>query len=191
MRQISRNKNGMRHGWPLLGIFCTLTLAACGSTATLSERNVPAGLQLGCMERQEVELQSCLARYNGTEIEKREGCICITIARDTFFESNSDVIEPASCTEIDTVAEVVKKYPETQIKVDVHTDCVRSEEQNIALSELQAWTIKKALVDRGVAASQVTARGWGESRPVASNATEAGRKVNRRITIMLTAPDQS
>jgi len=181
----------MRHGWPLLGIFCTLSLAACGSTATLSERNVPVGLQLGCMDRQEVELQSCLARYNGTEIEKLESCICITIACDTFFESNSDVIEPASCTEIDTVAEVVKKYPETQIKVDVHTDCVRSEEQNIALSELQAWTIKKALVDRGVAASRVTARGWGESRPVASNATEAGRKVNRRITIMLTAPNQS
>ena len=68
--------------------------------------------------------------FNGTEIEKREGCICITIACDTLFESDSDVIEPASCTEIDTVAEVVKKYPETKIKVDVHTDCVRSEEQN-------------------------------------------------------------
>ncbi|SPJ13720.1 exported hypothetical protein [Syntrophobacter sp. SbD2] len=191
MRQISRNKNGMRKGWPLLGIFCTLTLAACGSTATLSERNVPAGLRLGCMDSQEVELQSCLACFNGTEIERRESCICITIARDTFFESNSDVIKTVSCTEIATVAEVLKKYPETKIRVDVHTDCVRSEEENIALSDLQAWTIKKALVDRGVLSSRVTARGWGESKPVASNATEEGRKVNRRITIMLTAPNQS
>ena len=191
MRQISRNKNGMRHGWPLFGVFCTLSLAACSSTAIVSERSVPVSLELSCVEKQEVELQSCLACFNGTEIERRESCICITIGRDTFFESNSDVIEPVGCTEIGTVAEVVKKYPETNISVDVHTDCVRSEEVNIALSELQAWIIKKALVDEGVAPSRVTARGWGESRPVASNATEAGRKVNRRITIMLTAPNQS
>ncbi len=191
MRQISRKKEGMKRGWPLLGIFCTLTLAACGSTATLSEQTVPAGLQLGCMDRQEVELKSCLACFNGTEIERRESYICITIGCDTFFESDSDVMKPATCTEIGTVADVVKKYPETKIKVDVHTDCVHSEEKNIALSELQAWTIKKALVDSGVASSRVTARGWGESKPIASNATEEGRKVNRRITIMLTAPNQS
>ncbi len=85
----------------------------------------------------------------------------------------------------------MKKYPETQIKVEVHTDCVRSEEENLALSDLQAWTIKKALVEKGVASSRVTARGWGESKPVASNATEAGRRVNRRVMIMLRAPDQS
>jgi outer membrane protein OmpA-like peptidoglycan-associated protein len=80
---------------------------------------------------------------------------------------------------------VVKKYPKTIISVDVHTDCVRSEEENLALSELQAWTLKKALVDRGVAASRITARGWGESKPAASNATEEGRQANRRITIKL------
>ncbi|MGA2025543.1 MAG: OmpA family protein [Syntrophobacteraceae bacterium] len=181
----------MRYGWHLLVIFCTLTLAACGSTTTLSERNVPAGLVLDCVERQAVELQSCLARFNGTEVERHESSICITIRCDTLFESNSVLIKPAICTEIATVAEVVKKYPETKIKVEAHTDCVRSEEENIALSDLQAWTIKKALVDGGVASSRVTARGWGESRPVASNATEAGRKVNRRITIMLTTPNQS
>ncbi|HIJ68051.1 MAG TPA: OmpA family protein [Deltaproteobacteria bacterium] len=172
-------------------IFCTLTLAACGSTTTLCERNVPAGLVLDCQERQRVELQSCLARFDGTEIDRCENSICITIGCDTLFESNSDLIKPATCTEIATVAEVVKKYPETKIKVEVHTDCVRSEEENNALSDLQAWTIKKALVDKGVASSRVTARGWGESKPVASNATEAGRKLNRRITIMLTTPNQS
>lgn len=181
----------MRQGWPLLAIFCTLALSACGSTTTLCERNVPAGLVLDCLERQRVELQSCLARFDGTEIDRRESCICITIGCDTFFESNSDLIKPATCTEIATVADVVQKYPETKIKVEVYTDCVRSEEENIALSDLQAWTIKKALVDRGVASSRVTARGWGESKPVASNATEAGRKLNRRITIMLTTPNQS
>jgi outer membrane protein OmpA-like peptidoglycan-associated protein len=165
-------------------------LAACAGTANLSQRSVPAACKLDYLDMQKVELQSGMGLFDGTEIERRENSICITIGCDGLFESNSDRIQPPTCKEIDTVAEVVKKYPETKIKVDAHTDCIRSEEENLALSELQAWTIKKALVDKGVAPSRVTARGWGESKPVASNATEAGRKVNRRVTIMLTAPNQ-
>jgi outer membrane protein OmpA-like peptidoglycan-associated protein len=140
---------------------------------------------------QKVELQSCLRPFEGTEVERRESCVYITIGGDTLFKSTSDRIEPATDKEIGTVAEVVKKYPETKIRVEAHTDCVLSEEKNLALSELQAWTIKKALVDKGVEPSRVTARGWGESKPLASNATEEGRKVNRRVTIILTAPNQS
>jgi outer membrane protein OmpA-like peptidoglycan-associated protein len=181
----------MRQGWPLLVIFCSLILGACAGTTNLSKLNVPAASKLDYLDRQKVELQSCLGPFGGTEIERHESCICITIGCDTLFESSSDRIEPAACAEIDTVAEVVKKYPETKIKVEVHTDCIHSEEENLALSDLQAWTIKKALVDKGVAPSRVTARGWGESKPIASNATETGRKVNRRVTIMLTAPNQS
>jgi outer membrane protein OmpA-like peptidoglycan-associated protein len=91
----------------------------------------------------------------------------------------------ASRTAIDTVADVLKKYPETNVRVDVHTDCIRSEEENLALSELQAWVIKKVLVDNGVTSSRVAARGWGESKPVLSNANEEGRRANRRVTITL------
>ncbi len=180
----------MRRGWPLLMVFCSFTLAACARTNNLSERSVPAASQLDYLDRQKVELQSCLGGFDGTQIDRGKSGVCITIGCDSFFESNSERIRPATCKEIDTVAEVVKKYPETSIKVDVHTDCIRSEEENLALSELQAWTIKKALVDKGVAPSRVTARGWGESKPVASNATEAGRRANRRITITL-APSKS
>jgi outer membrane protein OmpA-like peptidoglycan-associated protein len=150
---------------------------------------VPA-VELDYLDRQKVELQACLQRFDGTRIERRGEAVVVTIPCDNFFESECERVKPAVCAEIDSVAEVVKKYPKTKITVDVHTDCVRSEEENLALSELQAWTIKKAMADRGVAASRVTARGWGESRPAASNATEEGRQENRRITVRLT-PDQS
>jgi outer membrane protein OmpA-like peptidoglycan-associated protein len=165
-------------------IFCFLIFAACADTKNPGVK-VPGASGLDYLDRQKVELQSSIGRLDGTQIERRESGVCITIGCDLLFESNSDRINPSACTEIDTVAEVMKKYPETNIKIDAHTDCVRSEEQNLALSELQAWTIKKALVDRGVAATRVTARGWGESKPAASNATEAGRKINRRLTITL------
>ncbi len=180
----------MRLGRPLFAIFCSLSLAACVSTANLSDRNAPAASQLDYLDRQKVELQSCLGRFEGTQIERSESCVLITIRCDALFERDPSRINPATCQEIDIVADVVKKYPETNIKVDAYTDCICSEEENLAVSELQAWTIKKALVDRGVEASRVTARGWGESKPAASNATEAGRQANRRVTIKV-APNQS
>ena len=180
----------MRIIWPLLALFCFLSLSACTVTTHSVQQSSPAASELNYLERQTVELQTTLERFDGTQIESREGIVVITMRCDSIFESNSGQIKPATCTEMDCLAEVAKKYPETSIKIDAHTDCVRSEEENLALSELQAWTLKKALVDRGVAASRVKARGWGESKPVASNATEAGRRANRRITIVL-APNQS
>lgn len=180
----------MRRGWSLLVIFCSLTMAACAGTSNRGEQLVPIASELDYLDRQKVELQACLGRFDGTQIERRESAVYITILSDTLFESNSDGIKPAICPEIDIVADVVNKYPQTDIVVDAHTDCVRSEEENLALSELQAWILKKALISRGVAATRVKARGWGEAKPVASNATEAGRHVNRRVTIKL-ARDQS
>ncbi len=181
----------MRQGWPLLVIFCSLSLAACAGTANLKE-SVPAASALDFLDKQKVELQACLERFNGTKIDRRGDAVVVTILCDTLFESGCERIKPGACSAIDSVADVIKKYPKTKINVDAHTDCIRSEEENLALSELQAWTIKKAMVDRDVAASRITARGWGESRPAASNATEAGRQANRRImiTIKLT-PNQS
>ncbi|MGA2404898.1 MAG: OmpA family protein [Syntrophobacteraceae bacterium] len=180
----------MRQGWLIFMIFCSLSLPACVGTTNLSERSVPAACQLDYLDRQKVELQACLGRFDGTEIQRCENCLLITIRCDTLFESDPGRVKPATCPEIDIVADVIKKYPETNIKVDAHTDCIRSEEENLAVSELQAWTIKKALVDRGVESCRVTARGWGESKPAASNATEEGRQANRRVTIKL-APSQS
>ncbi|HYA43923.1 MAG TPA: OmpA family protein [Syntrophobacteraceae bacterium] len=175
----------MRWGWPVFVVFCSVALGACAGASNPDARNLSPASRLDYLDSQKVELQSCLARFDGTQIERKESSLRITIGCDSLFESNSDRMIPASCTEIDTLADVVKKYPETNINVDVHTDCIRSEEENLALSELQAWIIKKALVDKGVASSRVKARGWGESKPIVSNATEAGRKVNRRVTITL------
>jgi outer membrane protein OmpA-like peptidoglycan-associated protein len=86
---------------------------------------------------------------------------------------------------LDDLADILKMHRKTQIRVDAHTDCTKSEEENLALSESRAAALKEALVARGVDAARITARGWGESKPAASNATEAGRQVNRRVTVTL------
>ena len=155
--------DGMRRSWPFLVIFCSLSLAACAGTS-LKELAPVAG-ELDFQDRQKVELQACLERFDGVKIERCEDAVVITFLCDTLFDPDSDRMKPAVGYAIDGMTEVIKKYPRTKINVDAHTDCVRSEEENLAISELQAWTVKKALVDRGVAASRVVARGWGESKP--------------------------
>jgi outer membrane protein OmpA-like peptidoglycan-associated protein len=180
----------MRRTWPLLVIFCSLGLAACAGSTNLKE-HVPAAAELDYLDKQKVELQTCLEHFNVTKIERRENAVLITIPCDTLFESAYDRLKPTAPSEIDCLTEVAKKYPKTHINVDAHTDCIRSEEENLALSELQAWTIKKAMVDKGVETSRITARGWGESKPVATNATEEGRLANRRIVIKLSSNQSS
>lgn len=179
----------MKRGWPIWVMFCALGLAACAGTDDMKNR-LPAATALSCLDRQKMEMQACLERFKGTKVETREDTLCVTILCDSLFESNSDRIQATGYTEIESVTEMIKKYPQTSIVVDAHTDCIRTEEENLVLSELQAWTIKKAMVEKGVPASRVKARGWGESKPTASNATEEGRQANRRITIKL-MPAQS
>lgn len=175
----------MRQGWPLLVIFCFSALSACGGmTSSLrNKQGVCTVTKIDHPRGPKAELQESLGCFDGTKIASTEGGISITIPCDSLFKPDSDRMKPANWSEIDALADVVKKYPEANIKVDVYTDCIHYAERNLALSTLQAWMIKRALVYKGIAPSRITAQGWGESRPVASNATAEGRKANRRIKI--------
>jgi outer membrane protein OmpA-like peptidoglycan-associated protein len=158
-------------------------MAAC---AGMTNRNNQACSLTGDLaDRQKCELQACLGNAQGTQVEKHEDGVCVIMCCDQIFESGSDRVCSTTCRQLHDVAEVVKKYPDTQMKVDAHTDCIRSEESNLELSEKQAEAIKDVLIGQGVASSHVIARGWGEAKPVASNATESGRQANRRLTITL------
>jgi OOP family OmpA-OmpF porin len=75
----------------------------------------------------------------------------------------------------------MKQYPATHVEVAGHTDSVGPDAYNQKLSQRRADAVKQVLVKDGVAANRVTSVGYGESRPVADNATEAGRAVNRRV----------
>lgn len=181
-------RDRMRRGWLLLTVFCALAVSACAGANT-SGNAVPA-VSVDTLDRQRVELQSCLAGYEGAKIERHENSLSIVMRCDTLFEPDSARMKGVTCGQLDGVADVVKKYSDTRVKVDAHTDCIRSEEENLEISEMQAGAVKEVLVGRGVSPSRVTSRGWGEAKPAASNATEDGRQANRRVTITL-IPGQS
>lgn len=174
----------MRKVLLLWALFCLLALSACGTLPDSLKTNPVACRVIGTCG-QKVNLSAYLQRLSGTtQVEKQKGGVSITIPSDSLFQPEADSVRISDTTDIDVLANAGKKYPQMKIEVDVYTDCAHSEEQDLALSELEAWLIKRALVDSGISPRRVSAQGWGESRPVASNATEDGRKANRRVTIM-------
>ena len=165
--------------WPL---FCFLTLSACCTVVTNLKTN-PVTCRLTGTCGPLVNLSADLRCLSGTQVEKQKGGISITIPSDLLFQPDADRVKLSNMSDMDVLVNAGKKYPQMNIEVSVYTDSTHSEEQNLALSELEAWLIKRALVDSGISPHRVSAQGWGESRPVASNATADGRKANRRVRI--------
>ncbi len=173
----------MRRRWFCFMLLCFLTLGVNADRipGLQYDRSVSAAAR---EHGTKADLQAYLARVFGKKLSIEKGCASISVPSDCLFRPRSDEVRATNwATSIDTVAAICNRYPQTNIIVSAYTDCRHSEERNLALSELQAWMIKQALVDKGIAARKIRARGWGESRPIASNATQKGRKANRRIMI--------
>jgi outer membrane protein OmpA-like peptidoglycan-associated protein len=180
--KIFQKRECMRKRWLLLALFCFLTLNGCG-TVENSLGNGPMASRAKRSQGTEVSLPAYLQRLGGTKIEKQNGGVTVTIPSDSLFQPDSDGVKIYNGTDIDILAGAGKKYPQMKILVNAYTDCLHSETRNLVYSDLEAWLVKQALVDRGISAERITAMGWGESRPIANNATAEGRKANRRVTI--------
>jgi OOP family OmpA-OmpF porin len=97
------------------------------------------------------------------------------------FEVNSADIREESSTVLDRLLETAQRCPDTRIEIAGHTDADGSDEYNLRLSQARAEAVRLYLVDRGVSGGRLTARGYGESQPIADNDTDAGKARNRRI----------
>ena len=100
-----------------------------------------------------------------------------------FFETAKATLLETSLAALDRLAEALLRHPSLRLEVGGHTDNVGSDEDNQLLSERRAKAVYEYLVARGVDATRLTYRGYGESRPVASNDNAEGRAKNRRTTL--------
>ena len=101
---------------------------------------------------------------------------------DVEFDFDKAVVKPKYYKDIQSVAEVMKKYPDLKIVVEGHTDNVGGEKYNLNLSQKRAEAVKNVMVTKfNVDPSRLTAKGFGESKPIASNKTKEGRQKNRRV----------
>jgi OOP family OmpA-OmpF porin len=112
----------------------------------------------------------------------------VRVELDVKFDFNKAVVKPNSYGDIKNLADFMKQYPQTHTTVEGHTDSVGPDAYNQKLSEKRAGAVKQVLVNQyGVGANRVNSIGYGKSRPVADNATDAGRAINRRVEAQVEA----
>jgi outer membrane protein OmpA-like peptidoglycan-associated protein len=102
------------------------------------------------------------------------------ILNNIFFESGSSSILNQSKPELNKVMELLNSNPKMRIEVGGHTDNIGNDLSNVTLSEQRAKSVMNYLIEKGIAATRIEAKGFGKSKPVADNSTEAGRSKNRR-----------
>jgi outer membrane protein OmpA-like peptidoglycan-associated protein/polyisoprenoid-binding protein YceI len=102
-------------------------------------------------------------------------------ANAVYFPTGSAALDPQSEPMLNSGADIANRCPSVKFLVEGHTDSVGGKRSNQALSEQRAKSVVDYLVAKGVAAARIQSVGYGETHPVASNATEAGRAKNRRI----------
>jgi len=101
------------------------------------------------------------------------------------FDAGRSSLRPESAPTLDAVAQLLAKYSELRIRISVHTDNQGNIADNRALSGRRANAVRDYLIDRGIGAGRVEARGAGQEEPIASNSDEAGRAANRRVELSL------
>jgi outer membrane protein OmpA-like peptidoglycan-associated protein len=104
---------------------------------------------------------------------------------DVLFDVNMADLKPGGILTVDKLATFLKEYPARRVMIEGFTDSTGTAEYNQGLSERRALAVRQALLDRGVESARIDFKGYGEEFPVATNATAAGRQMNRRVEIII------
>lgn len=147
-----------------------------------------AGAAVGnYVDKQQQEFDSALAteqQNNAVEIQRLEDeTLKIDIANEVSFDFAQAEIKSSFKPTLDKVAGVLQRYPNSVVHVVGHTDSVGSDAYNQRLSEQRAEAVVGYLASVGVARDRLRAEGRGETEPRDTNATEAGRQLNRRVEL--------
>jgi len=132
------------------------------------------------MDRQAAEMKRKLPE---AAIARQGDKLYVALSSGILFDVDKDQVKPSARDQVGRAAEVLVKYPDTYVTVEGHTDSSGSAGHNQKLSERRAAGVRDLLVSGGVAASRLAVRGYGETDPVADNATPDGRQSNRRVQL--------
>ena len=163
------------------------TAADNAAVATRNTTAMPTDINLGTVTLKNVNatgIETKLLTYIKSE-QPLDKTTWFDFDRLTF-ETGSATLKPDSREQLTNIAEILKAYPETNLKLGGYTDNVGSAKTNLKLSGDRAASVMKELIGLGIAASRLEAEGYGQENPVASNDTEAGRAQNRRISVRVT-----
>ena len=136
------------------------------------------------MDQQEAELRAQLAS-TGVSVTRNGAQIILNMPSNITFAVNQSNINPSFQQTLISVALVLKKYNKTLVDIAGHTDSDGSNSYNQTLSLQRAQSVASFLGQQGVNTQRFNVVGYGESQPIASNANEAGKALNRRVEIYI------
>jgi len=136
------------------------------------------------MDVQEAKLRQQL-EGTGVSVTRVGNNIILNMPSNVTFQVDRSDIRPEFYDVLTSVALVLKEYPKTLVEVAGHTDSTGSDSYNQSLSERRSSAVAGYLQAQGVQPVRFQVIGWGESRPLADNSTDAGRQQNRRVEITL------
>ena len=139
--------------------------------------------QVRSVTSREAQLEQELAALQANARETERGLV-LTLG-DVLFGSGQATLTPGAMHRLQTLVTVLKAHPERQVTIEGYTDSVGSESYNLGLSQRRAEAVRDFLVQNGVDAARITARGYGAAAPIAPNTTEAGRQQNRRVEVII------
>ena len=112
-------------------------------------------------------------------------CMSITL-KGIYFDFNKATIKPESRPALEDAAKILKDNVTIRVEIQGDTDSKGSDEYNLTLSDKRAWSVVNYLVQNfGIAMNRLTAKGYGEARPIATNETDSGRALNRRVEFVI------
>ncbi|MBB1075845.1 OmpA family protein [Rhodoferax sp. 4810] len=141
------------------------------------------------MEQQRLDFERALAneiQRGDIRIEKLPNDqLLVSMTSNTAFDFDSTRIKPGFYSTMDKIANIVNQYGKTQLTIGGHTDSVGSDQYNLDLSRRRAAAVQSYLLGDQVLPARLSAYGYGETQPIASNNNEDGRQLNRRVDITI------
>src|SRR6266853_109123 len=137
-------------------------------------------------QQEQTELRRQLLLQFNQILETRETARGLIVnLSDVLFDTGQYTLKPGAREKLAKVSGIILAHPGLKIEVEGHTDSIGGDEYNMRLSENRASAVRSYLVTQGLNSGIVTARGFGKTKPVANNATAAGRQQNRRVELVV------
>ena len=137
-------------------------------------------------EREKAELRDRLRQQLNVILETRETARGLIVnLSDVLFDVDSANLKPGAREKLARIAGIVSGHPDLKMEIEGHTDSTGTDDYNQRLSERRAQSVSAYLNQQGIGRAIVATAGYGESRPVATNGTSAGRQQNRRVEIVV------
>jgi len=159
-----------------MGVDNNLGKVAVGALAGYTARQVYGDVQAGTASDPNTDVSA--VNIGGQEYVQVE-------VKDVNFRSGSAQLEPYELTRLKPVLDTLQRHPNTRVHIEGHTDSDGSNSYNQQLSENRAKNVAFHLMDNGISRDRIVTYGYGEERPIAANTTAEGKRMNRRVTFLI------